>query len=89
MRGRLGLWGDAVQYKCLLQASLRAREDKIKSIRLSPSSSCFLDSKATGTLNVRRSVHVCASAIFPRACVAAAAGGSRKHTDTQFEFYIL
>lgn len=61
MRGRLGLWGDAVQLKCLLQASVRPREDKIKSIRLSPSSSCFSDSKATGTPDVRRSVRVCAS----------------------------
>lgn len=59
MRGRLGLWGDAVQLKCLLQASVRPGEDKIKSIRLSPSSSCFSDSKATGTSDVRRSVRVC------------------------------
>lgn len=62
MRGRLGLWGDAMQLKRLLQASLRLREDEIKSIRLSPSSSCFSDSKATGTLDVRRSLRVCASA---------------------------
>lgn len=59
MRGRLGLWGDAAQLKRLLQASLRLREDKIKSIRLSSSSSCFSDSKATGTLDVRRSLCVC------------------------------
>lgn len=59
MRGRLGLWGDAVQLKCLLQASVRPGEDKIKSIRLSPSSSCFSDSKATGTSDVRRSVRAC------------------------------
>lgn len=59
MRGRLGLWGDAVQLKCLLRASLRPREDKIKSIRLSHSSSCFSDSKATGTLYVRWSARAC------------------------------
>lgn len=59
MRGRLGLWGDAARLKCLLQASLRLGEDKIKSIRLSPSSSCFSDSKATGTPDVRGSVSVC------------------------------
>lgn len=58
MRGRLRLWGDAAQLKCLLQASVKSRKDKIKSIRLSPSSSCFSDSKATGTLDVRRSVCV-------------------------------
>lgn len=58
MRGRLGLWGDALQLKCLLQAFVRPREDKIKSIRLSPSSSCFSDSKATGTRDVRRSLCV-------------------------------
>ena len=45
--------------KCLLKASLRPRKDKIKSIGLSPSSSCFSDGKATGTLGVRRSVRVC------------------------------
>ena len=58
MRGRLGLWGDALQLKCLLQAFVSPREDKIKSIRLSPSSSCFSDSKATGTRDVRRSLCV-------------------------------
>lgn len=64
MRGRLGLWGDALQLKCLLQASLRPRQDKIKSIRLSPSS--FSDSKATGTRHVRRSVCMCWGEVWKR-----------------------
>lgn len=66
MRGRLRLWGDAAQLKCLLQASVKSRKDKIKSIRLSPSSSCFSDSKATGTLDVRRSVCVRVCVFFVR-----------------------
>lgn len=73
MRGRLGLWGDAVQLKCLLRASLRPREDKIKSIRLSHSSSCFSDSKATGTLYVRWSARVCVCDLMCL-CVCAHAG---------------
>lgn len=80
MKGRLGLWGDALQLRRLLQASLRLRKDKIKSIRLSSSSSCFSDSKATGTLHVRRSLRVCASTcvyskrVFLRVCVLRQAG---------------
>lgn len=68
MRGRLGLGGAAVQLKCLLQASQRPREDKIKSIRLSPSSSCFSDSQATGTPYVRWSLRACVSDLMRR-CV--------------------
>lgn len=45
MEGKVRTQGDALRLKCLLQTSLRASKDKIKSIRLSPSSSCFSDSK--------------------------------------------
>lgn len=44
---------------CLLRASPRPRQDKIKSIRLSRSSSCFSDSKATGRPCVRWSRRAC------------------------------
>lgn len=66
-RGRLGLGGG----RCAVEVSSSGpEEDKIKSIGLSPGSSCSSDREATGTPRVRWSVRGWVRVAPSRSCVA-------------------